>query len=255
MMTRIDRLARRIARAGRIAVLTGAGVSVESGIPPFRGRGGLWERFDPMEYATIGAFLNDPGKVWRVMLGELNGLIMRARPGAGHIGLAKLEALGKSVTVITQNVDGLHQQAGSSAVIELHGTFARLRCLNCGAVSATAATDLGILPPRCPCGGILRPACIFFGEEILPSDLLRSRQASAGCDLMLVIGTSANVHPAALMPLVAKQAGAAVVEINPEPTALTGRISDELLCGKAGEVMPPLLAAVQATLTDFGRGA
>jgi NAD-dependent deacetylase len=236
MEDQIALVAERIARARRIAVLTGAGVSVESGIPPFRGPGGVWERFDPMEFATIEAFLADPAKVWRVLLGELKGLIDRARPGPGHLGLVRLERLGKTLTVITQNVDGLHQLAGSRTVIELHGSFARHRCLRCEAPFAAADLDLQrCLPPRCPCGGVLRPDCVFFGEQIPPRALRLSRQAAAGCDLMLVMGTSATVHPAADMPLIARQAGATVIEINPQPTPLTGRISQRLLRGTAGD--------------------
>lgn len=250
MDAQIREAARMLARAKRVVALTGAGISVESGIPPFRGKGGLWEKIDPMEFAHIEAFLQHPEKVWRVLIAEMKEVIDRARPNEAHLGLARLEQLERLQTVITQNVDGLHQRAGSTDVIEFHGSFARLRCMNCHRQSETADIDLAQIPPRCACGGILRPECIFFGEAISTRHLVRSRQVSATCDLMLVIGTSATVEPAAYMPVVAKESGAAIIEINREASALTGRISDLFLQGNAGGLVMQLFAALETLVGE-----
>jgi len=238
------RAAADIAAARHIVALTGAGVSVESGIPPFRGPGGLWEKLDPMEYAHIDAFLRNPAKVWRVLIADMKTVLDRALPNDAHKGLAHLEKIGKLKTIITQNVDGLHQAAGSADVIEFHGNFAWQRCLDCGRRMATVDVDMAEMPPHCPCGGILRPECVFFGEMIAPVDLSRSQAAAARCDLMLVVGTSAMVQPAALMPTIARQAGARVIEINFEPTPLTGRVADYSILGKAGAAINAILAAL-----------
>ena len=242
----IARAAGHIARSDRVVALTGAGISVESGIPPFRGKGGVWESIDPMEFAHIDAFMRDPEKVWRVLIMALKTCLDEARPNAAHAGLAALEAGGHLKTVITQNVDGLHQMAGSTDVIEFHGTFAVLRCLDCGAQTPTRGMRLEAMPPRCPCGGIYRPDCVFFGEMIPPKILARSQAVAAACDVMLVVGTSAVVQPAALMPVIARDNGAVVIEINPEPTPLTHAVSDFLIPGKAVAVMQRLAETVSA---------
>jgi NAD-dependent deacetylase len=142
-------------------------------------------------------------------------------------------------------VDGLHQAAGNRDVIEFHGSFARQRCMACHRYLPTAAVDTSVLPPHCDCGGILRPDCVFFGEAIDPQHLLRSQQVCTRCDVLLVVGTSAEVQPAAFMPLIAKQAGATVIEINPQATPLTGRVSDYLIPGPAGEVLGRILAELE----------
>lgn len=244
----IKRAAEDIARAKNIVALTGAGISVESGIPPFRGKGGIWEKFDPMEYAHIDAFLSNPAKVWQVLVKALIDVIGRAKPNDAHTGLARLERMGKLTTVITQNVDGLHQAAGNTDVIEYHGSFARLRCLACRTRCESATAELSRIPPRCACGGILRPECIFFGEMIAPEHLMRSGKAAGACDLMLVVGTSAVVYPAAGIPEIARNAGAKVIEINPEKTELTGSISDYLIRGPAGRVMQQVLEQLERLL-------
>ncbi len=244
----IQRAAEDLVKARSAAALTGAGISVESGIPPFRGPGGLWEKIDPMEYASIDAFMEDPSRVWRVLLKDMKELLDTARPNPAHQGLARLEKLGLLKTVITQNVDGLHQAAGNTDVIEFHGTFASHRCIQCNRREETSAIDLTRIPPLCRCGGIWRPECVFFGEMIPPLALMRSQQASAGCRVMLVIGTSATVQPAATMPIIAKQAGARIIELNEEETPLTGWISDYRIPGKAGEVMYRLVEKVEALL-------
>ena len=240
----IRRAAADLAAAGNVAALTGAGISVESGIPPFRGKGGLWERFDPMEFAHIDALMRDPAKVWKVLVKEMKEIVDRAQPNDGHKGLAKLESREKLKTIITQNVDGLHQAAGNTDVIEYHGTFAWQRCMDCHKKYETRKVDISEIPPRCECGGILRPDAVFFGEMIPVEAMLRSRQVAADCDLMLVVGTSAVVQPAAMIPVLAKDNGAKIIEINPERTPLTDDISDYLIMGGAGEVMNRIMAAM-----------
>ena len=241
----IHRAAGDLVRSTNAVALTGAGISVESGIPPFRGKGGLWERFDPMEYAHIDAFMKNPAKVWDVLIKEMKGIIDNARPNNAHKGLAKLEKLGILKTIITQNVDGLHQMAGNTDVIEFHGNFAWQRCMECNNRCETTKIDIGQIPPRCECGGILRTDIIFYGEMIPAEALRRSRQAATDCDLMLVVGTSAEAQPAARIPVIAKDNGAKIVEINPERTPLTNEISDYLLMGGAGEVMNRIVAALE----------
>ena len=162
----IEHIADILAGATSVVALTGAGISVESGIPPFRGKGGLWEKMDPMTVAHIDAFMDDPETVWNLLIKDMKTVLDKARPNPGHTGLADLERLGILQTVITQNVDGLHQMAGSSDVIEFHGNFAWQRCLDCDQSIETSRVDLTRIPPRCSCGGILRPDCIFFGEMI-----------------------------------------------------------------------------------------
>lgn len=233
----IERAATDIAAAKYVVALTGAGISVESGIPPFRGKGGLWEKIDPMEFAHIDTFLRDPAKVWNVLIKGMKDVIATAKPNDAHKGLAELERMGKLKTVITQNVDGLHQMAGNTDVIEFHGTFAWQRCMECENRIETVKIDLSEIPPKCGCGGIFRPDCVFFGEMIPPDHLRRSRQAASRCDVMLVVGTSAVVQPAAFMPVAAKESGAKIIEINPERTPLTRQVSDYLIRGKGGEVM------------------
>jgi NAD-dependent deacetylase len=244
----IRQAAKVLARARYVVAMTGAGSSVESNIPPFRGKGGLWEKIDPMEFAHIDAFMRDPAKVWNVLIKEMKGVIDQAEPNAAHRGLARLEELGLLKTIITQNVDGLHQRAGSTDVIEFHGNFAWQRCLDCDRKYETQKIDLAQIPPRCACGGILRPDCIFFGEMIPPQHLWRSQQVSTECDVMLVVGTSAVVQPAAYMPVIAKENGAKIIEINRERTPLSGQISDYCLLGRAGEVMTAIVDELEQLL-------
>ncbi len=242
----LARAARDLAETKSAVALTGAGISIESGIPPFRGPGGLWEKIDPMEVAHIDALRRNPQKVWNQLIEGMLTVLAKAAPNAAHYGLATLENLGHLQAVITQNVDGLHQQAGSREVIEFHGSFAWQRCMTCERRSSSEALDLAVIPPRCACGGILRPDCVFFGEMIPPDHLARAQQLSAGCQVMLVVGTSATVHPAAMLPLLAREAGARVIEINPEPTPLTAQISDYLIPGPAAQVVGDLADAVAA---------
>jgi NAD-dependent deacetylase len=241
----IKKAAEDLSGAKMVTALTGAGASIESAIPPFRGKGGLWEKYDPMEVAHIDSFLQDPVKVWTLLIKDMKDVIDQAQPNDCHKALARLEKLGKLKTVITQNVDGLHQMAGNTDVIEFHGSFAWQRCMECNAHVETRRVDMSEIPPRCHCGGILRPNAVFFGEMIPQEALWRSRQVATECDVMLVIGTSAVVQPAALMPVVAKESGAKIIEINPESTLLTGDISDYLIKGPAGATMKDILAQLE----------
>lgn len=238
----ISKTAEILAKARHVVALTGAGISVESGIPPFRGPGGLWEKFDPMEVGHIRTFKKDPARVWNTLMAEMRGVLEKAAPNSAHTSLARLEELGILKTVITQNIDGLHQKAGNTDVIEFHGNFAWLTCMDCGSRKETISVDMDVLPPRCKCGGIFRPDCVFFGEAIPEETLIRSREQAGACDVMLVIGTSAIVQPAALMPMIAHQSGARIIEINPEPTPLTTSVSMFIVRKRAGEALPAIMA-------------
>jgi NAD-dependent deacetylase len=244
MQDLIQRAAQAIRMARKTVVLTGAGVSAESGIPTFRDPGGLWDRYDPEEYATIEAFRRNPGKVWRMMK-EFTAL-KTARPNPAHFGLAQLEQMGFVHCIITQNVDNLHQEAGSRDVIEFHGNLRQVVCQGCRQLLPVAEISLEILPPYCGCGGVFKPAGVFFGEPIPPHVLYRAHEESRSCDVMLVVGTSAVVYPAADMPRVAKEAGAQVIEINPERTDLTDWITDFIIQEKAGRAIPQIVAEIHA---------
>lgn len=222
---------------GPVAVLTGAGISAESGVPTFRGEGGLWRSFRPEELATPEAFSRDPALVWE-WYDWRRRLVASCRPNAAHEALAAMEAAVPDLTLITQNVDGLHHSAGSRNVLELHGNIWRVRCTCCEHTSEDYRVPLPEIPPRCPkCGTLLRPDVVWFGES-LPQDVLEAAWAAAArCRLMLVIGTSAVVHPAASLPLVALRNGARLVEVNSAETPLSTH-AHEILRGPAAGVLP-----------------
>jgi NAD-dependent deacetylase len=237
-------LAAALLRQGRRAVaLTGAGISVESGIPDFRSPDGLWSRFDPMEYAHIRALRANPAKVW-TMLREMEELISRARPNPAHLALAELEARGLLLGIITQNVDNLHQAAGSKRVVEYHGNALRFRCDLCKAPHPRETVDFQQPPSYCRCGGLIRPDVIFFGEAIPAVAQAGAEKLARGCDLLLVIGTSGEVAPASYLPYTARESGAIIMENNLEPTRLTYTLTDHFLPGKAGEVWPLVVQAL-----------
>ena len=205
----------------RIRVLTGAGISAESGIPTFRGKDGLWKKYDPVELATPEAFRKDPGLVWE-WYNRRRQLIAKAEPNDGHKMLAKMEEEFPDLWLITQNVDGLHQRAGSRKVVELHGNIWKVRCVRCGREDYDYRTPIPDIPPRCrKCGGLLRPGVVWFGEPLPVDTLQRAYELSEEAELFLVIGTSAQVYPAAELPLIAKRNGAKIIEVNPEETPLT----------------------------------
>ncbi len=223
--------------------LTGAGISVESGIPDFRSAGGLWERYDLMEYATISAFRSNPEKVWQ-MLEEMGDLIRRARPNLAHRGLGRLQQMGLLDTIITQNIDDLHQQGGATRVIEYHGSYKTLSCLWCNRQYSLKKVGTDV-PPRCTCGRILKPDVVFFGEAIPSQGLHESYELASSCGALLVIGTSAEVAPANTIPGVAKMAGADIIEINLEPSRLSSSLTNIFLQGGAGEVVTKLVDEVE----------
>ena len=223
-----------------MAVLTGAGVSAESGVPTFRGAGGLWKRQRAENLATPEAFARDPKFVWE-WYDWRRSVLAGLKPNPGHYALAELEKRTPDFTLITQNVDGLHELAGSVNVLRVHGSIWMLRCLACGSEQEDRRASLPEIPPRCSCGGMLRPGVVWFGEP-LPAAVWRAAEAAArACDLLLVIGTSAVVYPAAGLAHLAKSSGARVVEINVAETPLSRQI-DESLLGPSGELLPQLIA-------------
>lgn len=240
----ITRAARDIIKAKKVVALTGAGMSVESGIAPFRGKGGIWEKYDPVEYAYIDTLRTNPGKTW-ILLSEMQKEILKAKPNPGHFGLTELEQMSYLSSIITQNVDGLHHEAGNKNVIEFHGNHRRAYCMECGKQIKSSEIALKTLPPRCDCGGVIRPDVVFFGEAIPYEALTKSNQEVRSCNVMLVIGTSAEVQPAASLPDIAKSSGATIIEINIEATGFTGYTSNYFIKGKAGEVLPKIVDKIK----------
>ncbi|HSG96561.1 MAG TPA: NAD-dependent deacylase [Woeseiaceae bacterium] len=222
--------------ARHVCVLTGAGVSAESGVPTFRdAQEGLWARYRPEDLATPDAFLMDPVLVWRWYRWRRD-LVAEAKPNPGHLALAQLADLVPRLTLVTQNVDNLHQRAGSKSVIEFHGNIFADRCVNDGSLQVA---DEGSAVPACPdCGGHLRPGVVWFGEAIPEKALNESCAAAADCDVFLSVGTSALVYPAAGLADIARENGASVVEINPEPVMYSASF---VLAGKSGVILPELL--------------
>lgn len=239
----IENAAKAIIDSKATIALTGAGISVESGIPDFRSKGGLWTKFDPEEYATIHAFRENPEKVWR-MLKEMEEIVGKAKPNDAHIGLAELESMGLLSSVITQNVDNLHQEAGSKDVIEYHGNSRTLTCLWCKKRYDYAEIK-GHYPPQCECGRILKPDVVFFGEAIPPLAMERGYQLAGSCRVLLIIGTSAVVSPFNMLPRMAKQGGATIIELNLEETVLTNDITDIFIKGSASKSMSDIVSQIE----------
>ena len=248
----IARAVEIIQSANNIIALTGAGISTESGIPDFRSAGGLWQKYNPAEYATIQAFHASPDKVW-LMLFDMVGLTRTAKPNPGHYALAELERMDLLKYVITQNIDNLHQEAGSRNVIEYHGNVSRLECLRCGRLFGDSVFNMGEIiaakmPPRCSdCGSILKPTVVFFGEMIPQEAMIRSQEAAREADVVIVVGTSAVVYPAAGIPLIAKQNNAVIIEFNVETTDLTRFATDVFIQGRAGTTLPELVQQLKTS--------
>ena len=241
----ITRLAKDIISARKVVALSGAGMSVESEIASFRGPGGLWEKYNPEEYGHISTLRNAPEKAW-IMLREMHREINKAKPNKGHFALAELEKMGLLSSVITQNVDGLHHVAGNTDIIEFHGNLLSVVCMDCGYSIPSTDVSLDDIPPSCEkCGGPVKPDAVFFGEAIPHEALMRANNESQTCDLMLVIGTSAQVFPAASMPEIAHGSGATIVEINLSETPITGRISDYILKGPSGDVLQKVVDRIK----------
>lgn len=225
--------------AQSVAVLTGAGISAESGLPTFRGPGGLWRNYRPEDLATPGAFARDPKLVWE-WYDWRRSVHAGKEPNPGHHALARLEQQKSDFWLITQNVDALHERAGSRNVFHLHGSLWRVRCMACGSEESNEQVPLEPLPPQCPCGGMQRPAVVWFGEP-LPMDELQTGVAAARqADIFLVVGTSSMVYPAASLPHIALEHGARLIEVNPEATSLSSA-AHLFLRGPAGEILPQII--------------
>lgn len=231
-----------IDKASSIVVLTGAGISAESGVPTFRGQEGLWQNFRPEELATPEAFWKDPKLVWEWYDWRRNA-VKDARPNPGHYALADLENQGKKITLVTQNIDGLHQIAGSTDITEMHGNLWQIRCTKCGEIEQNFEVPLPELPPKCKkCGEIARPNVVWFGEMIEMSLIDKILRAIEDCQVMLIVGTSGIVEPAASMGLVAKQTNKTVIEINLDETPSAG-LYDIVIREKSGEILPLLFTS------------
>jgi len=232
----------------KIVILTGAGISAESGIPTFRGKGGLWEKYDPAVVATAEALKLRPEKVWE-MHDELRQIIHSCKPNPAHEAIAEFEKYFNDVTVITQNVDNLHQDAGSTKVLELHGNAWRVKCTVEAKIWVDKTVPYKDLPPKCSCGAMLRPDVVFFGEG-LDQDILNSAFSIANsADIMLVLGTSYVVVPAAYLPVMAQQNGAVIIDINIETTPIPV-FTDASIVGNAGIVLPELVRSIKKKFND-----
>jgi NAD-dependent deacetylase len=243
----IRKAASLLKESQRVVAFTGAGISTESGIHDFRSEDGLWSRYDPAIYATIQGFLNHPEKYW-TMAKELGPQILAAQPNPAHLALADLERMGKLRCVITQNIDFLHTRAGNSYVLELHGTYRTCHCLDCqneySREQIIEKLEVDELPPRCTCGGLIKSDTVLFGEP-LPADAVQQAGAEArSTDLMIVVGSSLSVYPAAGFPLVAIENNAKLIIINKEPTPFD-HLADVNLRGDAGEILPLVVDELQ----------
>ncbi len=237
------KLIEKLKQAQKVAVLTGAGISAESGVPTFRGEDGLWNKFPPEELANFDAFQKNPQLVWE-WYNYRRKLIQEVKPNPGHYALAEMEQMFPIFTLITQNVDNLHRVAGSEIILELHGNIMRNRCVDCNKIYHEISIEFESRLPVCRCGGMLRPDVVWFGEMLPQDALLCAFQAAQECNVFFSIGTSAVVQPAASLPIEAHERGAYLVEINPEPTGLS-RYVDESIIGKSGEVLPLIVKKVR----------
>ena len=239
METSINSLKQALKNAQRVAVLTGAGISAESGVPTFRGADGLWKNYQATDLATPEAFAKDPELVWE-FYNWRRGLIGQKICNPAHTALAELERRVPDFTLITQNVDGLHLLAGSRHLLEIHGNIWRVRCTRCREVTLDRSPNMGHLPKCDACGGLLRPDVVWFGESLDPDILHQAVAAAETCQVMLIIGTSSVVQPAASLAFTAKSGGALLAEINLERTP-NSDLMDVVLLGKAGEIVPKLV--------------
>lgn len=245
----ISQLVDILCQTKQIVVLTGAGISAESGIPTFRGEEGLWKQYRAEDLATPIAFIKDPKLVWE-WYDWRRGIIASKKPNAGHKILGRWEKIFPNFILITQNIDGLHQKAGSKNILELHGNIWKVRCTEERTITENHDIPLEEIPPHCPdCGALLRPHVVWFGESLSSSVLYKAFQVSSSCEIIFSIGTSAVVQPAASLPLAAAEANAKIVEINPDPTPLTS-YADFSFRGKAGEILPLINKELNKKLKD-----
>jgi NAD-dependent deacetylase len=240
----IERARKLVVSSKKIVALTGAGISVDSGIPDFRSEGGLWQRYDPHEYATIESFNRNPIKFW-TMGRELAETILQAEPNSAHRGLTKLESDKKLIGIITQNIDNLHQTAGSKRIVELHGNYLRAHCLQCGKEYVGEEVHQrvvnGEIPPKCDsCKGVLKSEAVLFGEPLPEKAMGEAIALCREADLMIVIGSSLTIYPAAYLPQLAKNSGAKIILVNLEGTN-RNNVADIVIKGRATEVIPKLV--------------
>jgi NAD-dependent deacetylase len=240
----IERARKLVASSNKIVALTGAGISVDSGIPDFRSEGGLWQRYDPHEYATIESFNRNPTKFW-TMGRELAETILQAKPNSAHKGLSKLESNKKLIGIITQNIDNLHQAAGNKRIVELHGNYLRAYCTNCSREYVGEEVHQrvvnGEIPPKCDsCQGILKSEAVLFGEPLPEKAMGEAVELCRKTDLMLVIGSSLTIYPAAFLPQLAKNAGAKIILVNLEGIN-RDNVADIVIKGRATDVIPKLV--------------
>ena len=237
MENKIDQAAKAIQNSRYSVAFTGAGISVESGIPPFRGLDGLWSKYDPI-VLDINYFYTNTLESWKVIREIFYDFFGKAKPNEAHKVLASLEEKGKIKSIITQNIDNLHQEAGSKTVYEFHGSAHTMVCIKCGQKYNSPDVNLNVLPPKCSkCKGILKPDFIFFGEGIPEYANKKSFEEAEKCDLFIVIGTTGEVMPASMLPHVAKKNGAMIIEINPEFSLFTKQLTDIHLKGKASDML------------------
>jgi NAD-dependent deacetylase len=237
--------AKAIKSAQKASAFTGAGISIESGIPPFRGEDGLWNKFDPI-FLDISYFQTHPAESWALIKEIFYDFFGRAKPNAAHYALARMEQEGLLDAIITQNIDNLHQRAGSKIVYEFHGTSQRLVCMDCGRQYPVSEIKLNHLPPLCAqCNGLLKPAFVFFGEPIPEPAMTFSLRAAETSDVFILIGTTGEIMPASMIPLTAKEKGAIIIEINPHESKYTHKITDIFLNDKATRAFAKLSQALQ----------
>jgi len=240
----IEKAKEIVSKAKRVSALTGSGISVDSGIPDFRSEGGLWKRYDPLEYATLESFERNPTKFW-TMGKELAETILKAKPNAAHLALTTLETKGKLSGIITLNIDNLHQSAGSKNVIELRGNYLIAHCVDCGAEyfgkKVHERVAQGQIPPKCDkCGGVLKSAAILFGEPLPENPMKKAVELCRNTDLMIVIGTSLTIYPAAYLPQLAKNSGAKILLVNLDGTN-KDNVADIVLKGRASDIIPDII--------------
>lgn len=243
-MTISKNLRDRLSDAESVCVLTGAGISAESGVPTFRGEQGLWKKFRPEELANVDAFMRNPDLVWE-WYSYRRKVVSEVQPNPGHFAIVEMQNLIRDFTLVTQNVDNLHSRAGSRGVVELHGNITRNYCIRCRRPASEELVQKSDKVPVCShCGGFIRPDVVWFGELLPPRAYEEAEDAASRCDLFLCVGTSGVVYPAASLPQMAKEHGAFVLEINAEYTDLSPRVSETLI-GKAGEILPLLVRVMK----------
>jgi len=240
-MKMFDNVSQNLINSQKIVFVTGAGISQESGIPTFRGKDGYWRKHDPMKLASIDAFFDDPHLVWEWYEDRRKNILM-AKPNEGHFAIANMEKF-RDVTVLTQNIDGLHQRSGSTNVLELHGSIIRIKCTVCD-FSGDIIEDFESLPPKCECGNILRPDVVWFGEALSEEVWKNAIKEASTCDVMIIAGTSLAVSPANTLPIYAKQNGATLIEVNPEKTVMSNDM-DLSIQATSANALPKILAILK----------